>query len=207
MAALFLNTARTIAVCLIAALTVACPRNAEDALMLHLYHMLHSEIAQAAKGTDLRPEYIAALISIESSPPGNRDSERFEPNVYRHLLKLKQDGTSWGGLDRKDVLKYSDDQLKELATSYGLVQIMGYHCIDLGCDVAELKGDYQLQWAAAYMQFHYAKQARQRDWNACFRIHNTGRPNGRPHRSDYVERGLIRMQYYREWMKKNGSVF
>ncbi|MCR9142604.1 MAG: hypothetical protein NXI24_10155 [bacterium] len=200
------HISRVLALSVFVVAGLACPRNTEDALMLHLYHSLHPEIQQAAKGTDLSPEYIAALISIESSPPGNRDSERFEPNVYRKLLALKKDGAKWGGLDRKAVSKYSDAQLKQLATSYGLVQIMGYHCIALGCEVEELRGDYQLQWAAAYMQFHYAKQARLKDWNACFRIHNTGRPNGRPHRSDYVERGLIRMQYYRDWMQKNGSV-
>ena len=40
--------------------SVACPRNTEDALMLHLYHLLHPEIQKAAKGTDFSPEYIAA---------------------------------------------------------------------------------------------------------------------------------------------------
>ena len=175
--------------------------------MLHLYHMLHPEIERAAAGTDLAPEYIAALISIESSPPGNRVSERFEPKVYQHLLELKRSGSEWGGLSRSAVARYNDEQLKELATSYGLVQIMGYHCIQLGCEVSELKGDYQLQWAAAYMQYHYAKQARRKDWNACFRIHNTGRPDGRPHRSDYVTRGLQRMQYYRDWIRKEGRIF
>lgn len=206
MATEFRKTLRFLCLFLFVWTGLACPRNTEDALMLHLYHSLHPEIQRAAKGTDISPEYMAALISIESSPPGNRASERFEPNVYQHLLKLKKDGTSWGGLSRSAVSNYSDKQLKELATSFGLVQIMGYHCIQLGCEVAELRGDYQLQWAAAYMQFHYAKQARRRDWSACFRIHNTGRPNGRPHRSDYVERGLIRMQYYKNWIKKDGRL-
>lgn len=187
--------------------TLACPRNSEDALMLHLYHRLHTDIDRAAKGTDFSPEYMAALISIESSPPGNPYSERFEPAVYQHLLKLKHDAVPWGGVSRTKLRKYSDEELKQLATSYGLVQIMGYHCLAMGCTVDELRGDYQLQWAAVYMQAHYAKPARKSDWSTCFRIHNTGRPDGRPHRSDYVERGLIRMQYYREWIKKQGSVF
>ena len=187
--------------------TLACPRNTEDALMLHLYHMLHPEIARAAAGTAVSPAYMAALISIESSPPGNRESERFEPNVYRRLKELKYEGTAWGGLNRKDLARYNDAGLRQLATSYGLVQIMGYHCIEMGCEVSELKGDYQLQWAAVYMQNHYEKHARQRQWSQCFRIHNTGRPDGRPHRSDYVERGLARMQYYEEWEKKQGRLF
>ncbi len=175
--------------------------------MLHLYHSLHEEIQRAALGTDVAPEYMAALISLESSPPGNRDSERFEQHVYEKILALKHEGTAWGGLNRKQVRRISDNELRKLATSYGLVQIMGYHCLQLGCEIDELTGPYQLQWAAAYMQFHYGRQAKRSDWEDCFRIHNTGRPDGRTGRRDYVERGIVRMEYYREWMQREGRMF
>ncbi len=191
---------------LLGGLAAACPKNSEDALMLQLYLQLHEEIERAAYGTDISPAYLAALISLESWPPGNRESERFEPKVYENLLDLKHGGEAWGGLRRERIRRISDEELRRFATSYGLTQIMGYHCLSLGCTIEELKGEYHLQWAAAFMQFTYGRRAKRRDWTSCFRIHNTGRPNGRPHRDDYVERGLVRMQYYEEWIRKKGQM-
>ena len=195
---------------LVAALTLlltACPKNSEDALMLEIYRKWDAEIQKAVAGTDVSPAYLAALITLESSPPGNRNSIRFEKHVYKRLLELKHDNRAYGGLSRTAVSAYSDQTLKQLATSYGLIQIMGYHCLKLGCRVEELKGDYQLQWAAAYMQFHYGTRAKQKAWEECFRIHNTGRPDGRTGRRDYVERGLTRMRYYEEWIAKKGEIY
>lgn len=173
--------------------------------MLHIYNAWHAEIDRAVLGTDISAAYLAALISLESSPPGNPHSKRFEPRVYERLLELKHAGRAWGGLKQNDLRRYSDAELKQLATSYGLTQIMGYHCLSLGCTIEELRGEYHLQWAAAYMQFHYGKVAKKRDWPACFRIHNTGRPDGSTHREDYVERGMVRMEYYRKWAKSEGG--
>lgn len=185
----------------------ACPQNDDDALMLHLYHSLDEEIQEAVDGTEIPPEYLAALISLESHPAGNRDSRRFEPAVYERLLDLKYSGESFGYIPRSKVQDLNDQKLRELATSYGLTQIMGYHCLELGCSIPDLKGEFHLLWAVAYIRDHYGKQIRKQDWEASFRIHNTGRPDGTTARKDYVEKGLARMQYYRKWMDQKGSLF
>lgn len=185
----------------------ACPKNSEDATMLRIYDAFHPSIEEAVYGTDIEAAYLAAIISLESHPPGNPDSERFEPAVYQRLRGLKELNKPYGNIRRELLLSKNDQQLREFATSYGLTQIMGYHCLSLGCTPEELKSEYHLQWAAAFMQLTYGKLARQKNWAACFRMHNTGSPRGNTHRDDYVQRGLHRMDYYREWIRRQGSVW
>ena len=184
-----------------------CPRDEDDAIMLHIYHRLNKEILAAVDGTEIPASYLAALISLESHPPGNRNSQRFESKIFQRLLELKKDGRSFGGIPRSRVSDLTDSQLRELATSYGLTQIMGYHCLDMGCSIQDLSGDYHLMWSVAYIRRHYLQKIKQKDWQACFRIHNTGKPEGTTHRNDYAEKGVLRMQYYDEWQKKKGSIF
>lgn len=196
-----------LAISLLSLFFLRCPENEDDLVMFHLYQTLHKEIEQAVRGTDIDPAYLAALISLESNPPGNKKSARFEPHVYTKLIALQRNGDSYGSLNRRSVLGKSDGEIRALATSYGLTQIMGFHCLDLGCSPTDLKGSYHLQWAVAWMQNSYGKQAARKDWNACFRMHNTGHPRGSTSRKDYVEKGLIRMNYYNKWMKNKGQLF
>ncbi|MBE7440546.1 MAG: hypothetical protein HS115_18995 [Spirochaetales bacterium] len=185
-------------------LFLSCPENDDDAIMLHVYRLHHEAIARAVIGTDLTVPYLAALISLESHPPGNSDSARFEAKIYERLLRA-QAGEPYGQITARELSGHSDGELRELATSYGLTQIMGFHCLRLGCSIIDLKGPYHLEWASAWMQRMYGKHARKKDWTSCFRIHNTGRPNGKTHRADYVEKGLLRMAYYEKWMKHGGD--
>ncbi len=190
-----------------ALLCLGCPRNEDDAIMLHLYFKLEKEIARATRGTDIPPAYMAAIISLESHPPGNRDSERFEPYVYERLRELKENNRSFGKIKRETLLTMSDAQIRQLATSYGLTQVMGFHCLELGCSIADLQGPYHLQWSVEYMMRHYGPHARKRAWEACFRIHNTGRPSGQTTRKDYAEVGQARMRYYDYWVQNRGNIF
>lgn len=187
--------------------SLGCPRNEDDAIMLHLYFKLDKEISRATRGTDIPPAYIAAIISLESHPPGNRNSERFEPYIFERLRELRDDNRAFGKIKREILLSMPDSRLRELATSYGLTQVMGYHCLDLGCSISDLRGPYHLQWSVEYMVRHYGAHARKRDWEACFRIHNTGRPYGQTSRKDYADVGQLRMRYYEFWVQNRGNVF
>jgi hypothetical protein len=173
--------------------------------MYHIYHSLHDDIITATKDTNVDPAYLAALISLESNPPGNKNSNRFESSVQQRLLALRNEKKPFGKIPERAVSDLTDDEIKALSHSYGLVQIMGYHCIDLGCTIDDLTGENQLKWAVTYMQDHYRKQITMKDWESCFRIHNTGQSSGEPPRKDYVERGMMRMKLYSELMKTNGS--
>jgi len=202
-----IHSIKVLTLSLIPLLSFYCPQNEDDILMFHLYHKMDREINRSVAGTRIEPAYLAALISLESSPLANRNSERFEPGFYKRLLELKETGRPFGGIPRSYLLSKTDRELKELSTSYGLTQIMGFHCIELGCSIDDLRGDYHLQWAVAWMQKHYGNKIKTHNWQACFRIHNTGHPKGETARRDYVERGISRMKYYREWVKKKGSLF
>lgn len=186
-------------------LAVGCPRDQDDAVMLHIYLGLHDEIDKAVRDTEIPASYLAALISLESHPPGNRESRRFEPRVYQRLLELKNEGKPFARIQRKRLEGLGDSELRELATSYGLTQIMGYHCLDLGCSIRDLAGSYHLLWSVAYIRRHYLGQVIRKEWASCFRIHNTGRAEGTTSRDDYAEKGLLRMQYYDDWKKKGGN--
>lgn len=183
---------------------LSCPENRDDAIMLGIYTSHQESIARAVLGTDLSAPYLAALISLESHPPGNSKSSRFEEKIYQRLLRAKA-GEPYGQITARELAGKSDRELRELATSYGLTQIMGFHCLRLGCSIVDLKGPYHLEWAAAWMQRMYGKHARKKDWTSCFRMHNTGRPDGKTHRADYVEKGLLRMAYYEKWLKYRGD--
>lgn len=191
---------------LVVCLSLHCPRDEEDALMLHIYHSLHEEIERATRGTAISPAYLAAIITLESRPPGNRDSRRFEPNIYERLKQARAGIRPYGRMGPGLLGRMSDSHLREMATSHGLTQIMGYHCLDLGCDVRDLKSEHHLQWAVVWMHRRYRKYARAGKWEACFRIHNTGKPDGRTYHADYVQRGLRRMSYYQRWMDQRGKV-
>lgn len=186
-------------------LLTGCPRDQDDAVMLHIYLTMHGEIDSAVRDTEIPPSYLAALISLESHPPGNRDSRRFEPKVFQRLLELKNEGKPFARIARKQVQGLGEAELRELATSYGLTQVMGYHCLDLGCSIRDLAGSYHLLWSVAYIRRHYLNQVIRKEWSACFRIHNTGRAEGVTSRDDYAEKGLLRMKYYDDWKKKGGN--
>jgi len=185
---------------------ISCFKDVDDAIMYHIYHSYHESIYYATSGTEIPPEYLAALISLESYPPGNWNSERFEPKVYERLLKLKKEGIPFGNIPREKILSLTDEELKKLSTSYGLTQIMGYHCLDLGCSIEDLKSKDHLLWSIEYIRKHYLKYIKTKQWENCFRIHNTGNPFGKTYNMDYVEKGILRMKYYKKWINFKGNL-
>ena len=185
-----------------AILLSACPTNYDDILMLQTYHAMHKQIWQASYGTPIPESYLAAVISLETSPPGNWNSERFEAHIYQRLLALKRKGKAFGSISRKKLLKHSDKELRQFATSYGPTQMMGYHCLQINCSISDLKSSYHLQWAVAWMELNYGTYARRANWEACLRIHNTGRPEGKTYHANYVRDGLRRMNYYEKWIQR-----
>ena len=94
-----------------------------------------------------------------------------------------------------------DEALRELATSWGFTQIMGYHMVGrpgTTRDLLEPSFHYRValsllaQFAATY-QLDVA-----REFAEMFRCWNTGRPDGQTFDPEYVEKGLRRMELYRE---------
>ena len=89
------------------------------------------DVLEYAKKNDLSTEYLKALIVLECS--GNKPAgQRFEQSVYKKLKEV-QNGTRrrYEFVTRKQIRDCSDDALRNLATSWGPFQIMGYKCIGL----------------------------------------------------------------------------
>ncbi len=106
---------------------------------------------------------------------------------------------------RDDIASLKDEALRELGTSWGLTQIMGYHMVgrggtprDLFRDdppgrlyhfrvaleiLAEFADDYQLDLAHEFEEM--------------FRCWNTGAPYGETFDPSYVQNGIRRMEIYR----------
>jgi hypothetical protein len=94
----------------------------------------------------------------------------------------------------------TDQDLRALATSWGLVQIMGYHMIGRRGTVAALLdplAHYRiaLELLAEFAQ-HYGLDMT-REFEEMFRCWNTGNPTGKTHDPAYVPNGLLRMKLYR----------
>ncbi|MCR5453806.1 MAG: hypothetical protein K6F33_02310 [Bacteroidales bacterium] len=170
-----------------------------DAAMLNY----GSDIKQLAQKADLPPEYLMALIMLECSgraevPP------RFEQGVYDRLLEVKeQRRESLESITYNDLSDASDDALRNLASSWGPFQLMGYKCLHLGIKIKDLRGDNSLYYGVKWINSTYGDYIRKGKYADAFHIHNTGRPvpkNGKYTTYDpkYVPNGLQYMEYFKE---------
>ncbi|MGB1573941.1 MAG: hypothetical protein ACPG85_06640, partial [Flavobacteriales bacterium] len=93
------------------------------------------DVLNAARKYDLDYSYLMALLMLECSgkkPAG----ARFEPHVYKRLQQVR-DGKrrSYENVAPAHLADASDDALRNLATSWGPFQLMGYKCILLDVNI------------------------------------------------------------------------
>lgn len=159
-------------------------------------HNYGKEVDSMAALYGLPAEYLKALIVLECS--GNKPSgKRFERGNYRKLIELR-DGERKGfqGLHRRDVSGLSNAALENLATSWGPFQLMGYHCFKLKAQVKDIRGEDAVKWGVKWIHSTYGRYLTSGRFEEAFRIHNTGRPNGRTTDPNYVSNGLSHMKYF-----------
>jgi hypothetical protein len=159
------------------------------------------DIDNACAKYNVSPSFIKALCVLESSgskPSGNR----FEPHVYKALKKLKQRKLTKYGIINPTMLKdASDEALKNLATSWGPFQLMGYKCFELGIKVNDIRGDDSIDWSVKWISQSYGNYLGEDKYADAFHIHNTGKPipkSGRhlTYNKNYVKDGLEYMDYF-----------
>jgi len=143
--------------------------------------------------------FFKALIILECSADA-RPKSRFEPHIFEQLKRVR-DGQrqKYTGLTRKDLRGRSDSEIKQLATSWGPLQIMGYHTIRMGISIDVLKGKNALRYGIRWCDENYGKYLRRRQFQDAFHIHNTGQPLPkhlipRTHDPAYIYKGLAFMQ-------------
>lgn len=139
-------------------------------------------------------KFIAGLIGVEAKKTAtgfDESGKRFEPGVYQALKKVR-DGLrpEYNRLTKKDLSDASDDALKNLATSWGATQIMGWHVIKNlpGASVDDLRNpEKHLKYAQDLARLVAAGYITGNNLAAAYRIWNTGSPTGKTHDPDYVE--------------------
>jgi len=192
-------------------------------LMQSVYRDWHALLAGQCAASSLPEAFVAALIANESG--GKLNAQRFEPAVFEHLKEVVL-GTRAAyapvgikrPLARPDLAAYCDPGVSEergsfteslqclhdLATSWGLTQIMGWHLIAFqsGLGVKYLSTpNGNLAFALRLMAWnaeHYGLDLA-KDFGDLFDCWNTGDPmRGRVSTFDpkYVPNGLQRMQLY-----------
>jgi hypothetical protein len=95
-----------------------------------------------------------------------------------------------------------DEALRELATSWGFTQIMGYHMVGRAGTTRDLlKPSFHYRVALSLLaQFAATYQLDvAREFAEMFRCWNTGRPDGQTFDPQYVKSGLRRMELCREF--------
>ena len=159
------------------------------------------DVKAAALKFELPYGYLMALIQLECSgkkPAG----ERFEPHVFQRL-KAVRDGRreNYENITAAHLTDASDAALKNLATSWGPFQLMGYKCILLDVKIRDIRGDMGVYHGADWINQTYGDRLRRGEYKNCFHLHNTGRPYpkvGLPstHDPQYVPRGVAGISRY-----------
>ncbi|MCB9246438.1 MAG: hypothetical protein H6606_08410 [Flavobacteriales bacterium] len=164
-------------------------------VVLRTFNNYHEEIRPLALRFDVPEEYLLALIALESS--GRKIvPHRFESHIYHKLEQLKA-----GKIARIEHVKSSDlsnssaEELKDLASSWGPFQIMGYKCFELGIPLDDLKTKKTIESSVVWVKRNYGTMLSRNEFRDAFHFHNTGRKYPRfgpprTHDSAYVPRGL-----------------
>ena len=173
------------------------PRNALE-LAKENYH---DDARRAAMAYDLPYEYLMALAVLECSgkkPAGTR----FEKKVFERLLQVKKgDRSKYENVKKRHLEEASEEAVRNLATSWGPFQLMGYKCIGMEVNVADIRGEEAMLQGARWISEEYGHLLEKEKFKDAFHYHNTGRKfprNGKPttHDPTYVERGLEYMKFF-----------
>lgn len=158
-------------------------------------------IDSAASVFQLDARYLKALCMLEC---GGRKvfDQRFEPHVYRKLKAVKFNLLSNYEHVTPEMLKDANDEaLRNLASSWGPFQLMGYKCLLLDIKVRDIRGDKAVFYGVKWIDMTYGDYLRASKFEDAFHIHNTGMPlpaDGKPKTYDpaYIDHGLAYMKRF-----------
>jgi hypothetical protein len=145
--------------------------------------------------------YLMALIQLESGgrkPAG----KRFEAHVFERLMEVKRgDRSHYEHVTQADLKKANEEALRNLATSWGPFQLMGYKCILLDLQIRDIRGQDAVRAGIEWIHLTYGDALRDKKFQDAFHLHNTGKlfpKSGEPttFHPDYVEKGLRFMEAY-----------
>lgn len=163
-----------------------------------------TEIKRLSKKYDLSPDYLMALIMLECS--GRRDvPPRFEKGIYKKLQEVQSGKRTLEGISKGEIGDASDEALRNLASSWGPFQLMGYKCLHLGIQIKDLRGENSLEHGVEWINRTYGDYIRKGRYEDAFHIHNTGHPVSKPGKyntydKNYVPNGIRYMEHFHNKM-------
>lgn len=173
-------------------------------LAKQIFDRFDGRIVEATNGSNVPPKFVAGLIGNEAGKDKqgkiSETATRFEKHVFASLQAVR-DGrrSTYSGIKRSQIQDSSDAALRALATSYGITQIMGWHCINnLKCTIADLRNpDKHLFYTVRLLQLNgFPKNATKAEMDGEMRQWNTGRENGQTYHDNYVPNAIqVRAAY------------
>ncbi len=155
-----------------------------------------------AKQFNLPSAYLKSLIVLECSGR-KKIPQRFEKHVFIKLKHVRNRKIkNYGSITYSKLKGKSDKELRELASSWGPFQLMGYQCFDMkNVKVSDIRGEKALYWGIFWINQRYGNYLRKKKYKDAFHIHNTGKPYpllGKPttHDPKYVENGVLYIDYF-----------
>ncbi len=177
-----------------------------------IFERFGSRIDEACEASSVPTAFLAGLIGVEAGKDRRgrlrEDATRFEAHVFNRLRQVR-DGLrkSYNGISRRDLEQASDGAISNLATSFGLTQIMGWHMVkNLRGSIADLRDpDKHLGYAVELLEITAKRYLVAGDYESVLRIWNTGRPRGKTYHASYVPNALKVKAFYQELSAKAES--
>ena len=160
-----------------------------------------AEVHKWAEDFKLPETFLLALIQLESGgrkPAG----KRFEFHVFERLNEVRNGKRKqYEQITSADLVGASDEAIRNLATSWGPFQLMGYKCIQLDVQLRDIRGKNAILEGVKWIDLTYGDVLRSGRYEDAFHMHNTGKPlpaNGEPttFHPDYVNRGMAYMRKF-----------
>jgi hypothetical protein len=188
---------------------------AERDLMTAIQKQFGPLLDSAEKASGISAAFFAALIANETG--GKPDATRFEPAVFTALSEvLLGRKANYGSIGAQDLAAWVDPgagpaglqttvavtvlkKLADLATSWGLTQIMGYEAIAYRTSIDDLRTPLSSMTRTAIMLKDFAKRNNldvAQNFTELFDCWNTGRPHAPTADPTYIPDGLARMALY-----------
>lgn len=179
--------------------------DANTQLMQTIRDKFGAEIEAACATSSVPPAFLAALIANESG--GNPDAKRFEKGVLAQLWEVIMGrAAAFGSVTRSDILDAlprdflsGSVALDQIATSWGLTQIMGYEIIPFGGGLQGLQNPASSLPITCRMLAQFAERFQldqTKDFDELFRCWNGGRPHSATYDPNYSTNGQARMAIY-----------